>query len=69
MDMNLSKLWQIVKDREAWRAAAYGVTKSWTHLVTEQQQNQEKVFEHIHLVINFQNYLSAITKYYRMGSL
>ena len=27
MDMNLSKLWKIVKDREAWHAAVYGVTK------------------------------------------
>ena len=30
MDMNLSKFWEIVKVREAWRAAADGVTKSWT---------------------------------------
>ena len=32
MDMNLSKLQQIVKDREAWHAAVHGVTKSWTWL-------------------------------------
>jgi len=30
MDMSLSKPWEIVKDREAWLAAACGVTKSWT---------------------------------------
>ena len=30
VDMNLSKLWEIVKDREAWRAALHGVAKTWT---------------------------------------
>ena len=32
MDMNLNKLWEIVKDRGAWCAAAHGVTKSLTQL-------------------------------------
>ena len=30
MDMSLSKFWETVKDRKAWRAAFYGVAKSWT---------------------------------------
>ena len=30
MDMNLGKLREMVRDREAWRAAVHGVTKSWT---------------------------------------
>ena len=29
-DTSLNKLWEIVKDREAWRATVHGVTKSWT---------------------------------------
>ena len=32
VDMNLSKLWEIVEDREAWRAAVHGVTKNWAQL-------------------------------------
>ena len=30
MDMNLGKLWEIVRDRDAWHATVHGVTKTWT---------------------------------------
>ena len=30
MDMNLGKLWEIVRDREAWHVVVHGVAKSWT---------------------------------------
>jgi len=38
-DMNFGKLWEMVRDREAWHAAVHGVSKSWTrhNWATEQQ--------------------------------
>ena len=32
MDMNLSKLWEMARDREAWHVAVHGVTQSWIRL-------------------------------------
>ena len=41
VDMSLSKLWEIVKDREAWSAAVRGLTKSQTQLNNNEQQETE----------------------------
>ena len=46
MDMNLNKLWEIVKDREAWYAEVYGVMKSQTQLTTEQQKYKRSFVTH-----------------------
>ena len=45
MDINLSKLWEIVKDREAWHAAVHGVT--WDLATEQQQQEQQQTMETI----------------------
>ena len=43
MDMSLSKLWELVMDREAWLAAVHGVAKSWQDWATELNLNLVKI--------------------------
>ena len=62
MNMNLGKLWQMVRDREAWCAAVHGVEKSWTQLgdwtrtklgilYTSERPIEKKVGEFMHEMI------------------
>ena len=39
MDMNLSKLWEMMMDREAWCASVHGVTLGWTRLSDQTELN------------------------------
>ena len=43
MDMNLSKLREVVKDREAWHAVVYGVARVRNDFVTKQQQDPHEI--------------------------
>ena len=64
MDMNLSKLWDTVEDREAWHAAVHGITKKHD-LATEQQVftkkkentlSQKDLYTNVHSSIIHDNY-------------
>ena len=41
MDMSLARLWELVMDREAWRAAVHGVAKNWTQLSNSTTTNPQ----------------------------
>ena len=46
MNMSVSKPWEMVKDREAWRAAVHGITKSQT-LLSNQTEERERVLKEL----------------------
>ena len=51
MDMNLGKLWELVMDKEAWRAAVHGVAKSWTLLNDWNELNWTELNRVLHWII------------------
>ena len=57
MDVSLGELWELVMDREAWRAAIHGIAKSWTRLSDRT--------ELIHLIVKWTTILQAGGKYFR----
>ena len=50
IDMSLSKLWEIAKDREAWWAAVYGVAQGWTRL---KRRSSSESIASLYLVLIF----------------
>ena len=59
IDMSLSKLWEIVKNREAWHAAVHGVTKRWDMIEPLKNNNLDNVIP-AENTLDYQQILSEI---------
>ena len=62
MDMSLSKLQEIVKDREGWRAAVHGVTKGWTWLSDWTTTTKWEIDSNTVIVGDFNSSLTSINR-------
>ena len=58
MDMSLRKLWEIVKDREAWHAVLHGVAKNWTGFSNWTKNNDQRICTGISVLVSAQSCLT-----------